>query len=84
MKAKFKVIGTNGATEHLMDSDGLLIKTYNPAGCTIREILFEGESYFFDEKSVDFLPNAVVISGWLSNEKSIVGRVALKFIPEND
>ena len=84
MKAKFKVIGTNGATEHLMDSDGLLIKTYNPAGCTIREILFEGESYFFDEKSVDFLPNAVVISGWLSNGKSKVGRVALKFIPEND
>ena len=84
MKAKFKVIGTNGATEHLMDSDGLLIKTYNPAGCTIREILFEGESYFFDEKIVDFLPNAVVLSGWLSNEKSKVGRVALKFIPEND
>ena len=84
MKAKFKVIGTNGATEHLMDSDGLLIKTYNPAGCTIREILFEGESYFFDEKSVDFLPNAVGLSDWLSNEKSKVGRVALKFIPEND
>ena len=84
MKAKFKVIGTNGATEHLMDSDGLLIKTYNPAGCTIREIIFEGESYFFDEKSVDFLPNSVVLSGWLSNEKSKVGRVALKFIPEND
>ena len=84
MKAKFKVIGTNGATEHLMDSDGLLIKTYNPAGCTIREILFEGESYVFDEKSVDFLPNAVVLSGWLSNEKSKVGRVALKIIPEND
>lgn len=84
MKAKFKVIGTNEATERLMDSDGILIKTYNPAGCTIREILFEGESYFFDEKSVDFLPNAVVLSGWLSNEKSKVGRVALKFIPEND
>ena len=84
MKAKFKVIGTNGATEHLMDSDGLLIKTYNPAGSTIREILFNGESHFFDEKSVDFLPNAVVLSGWLSNEKSKVGRVALKFIPEND
>ena len=84
MKARFKVIGANKATKHLMDAEGVLIKTYSPNGSTIREIVFSGQSHFFDEKSIDFLPDAVVASGWLSDSKSKVGRVALKFIAENE
>jgi hypothetical protein len=84
MKVRFKVVGVNKATKHLMDQEGILIKTYNPNGSTIREIIFNGQSHFFDEKSIDFLPDAVVASGWLSDTKSKVGRVALKFITENE
>ena len=84
MKAKFKVVGANNLTKHLMNEEGSLIKTYNRNGATIREILFNNEIHFFDEKNVDFLPTAVVVWGWLSDNKSKVGRIALKFIPENE
>jgi hypothetical protein len=40
--------------------------------------------YFFDEKSVDFLPSCVVVNGFLSDDKENVGRVALEFIPQNE
>jgi hypothetical protein len=84
MKARFKVIGANSTTAKLMGEEGVLINTYTPNGSTIREIIFCDESYFFDEKSVDFLPDTVIACGWLSDNKSKVGKISLKFIPENE
>ena len=84
MRAKFKVVGANNSTKHLMEEEGALIKTYHRDGVTIREILFNDKIHLFDEKNVDFLPDAVVACGWLSDNKSKVGRIALKFIPENE
>jgi hypothetical protein len=84
MRVKFKVVGANNSTKHLMEEEGALIKTYNRDGVTIREILFNDKIHLFDEKNVDFLPDAVVACGWLSDNKSKVGRIALKFIPENE
>ena len=84
MKAKFKVVGANKTTKHLMNEEGFMTKTYRKNGTTIREILLDDKIHLFDEKSVDFLAHSVVTCGWLSDETSKVGRIALKFIPENE
>jgi hypothetical protein len=84
MRAKFKVVGANKTTKHLMNKEGFMTKIYRKDGTTIREILFDDKIHLFDEKNVDFLPHSVVTCGWLSDETSKVGRIALKFIPENE
>ena len=50
----------------------------------MRELTFGEKKYFFDEKSVDFLAQCVVVNGLLSDDKENVGRVALEFIPQNE
>jgi hypothetical protein len=84
MKAKFKVVGANKTTQHLMNKEGFMTKTYRKDGATIREIVLDDKIHLFDEKNVDFLSHSVVAFGWLSDETSKVGRIALKFIPENE
>ena len=84
MSAKFKVVGTNSATKHLMGQEACLgITRKNPHSST-KELLFEDEIYLLDEKTVDFLPDRVLIHGFLSDNKQNVGRVALEFIPQNE
>ena len=84
MKAKFKVVGANKTTQHLMNNEGLMTKSYQQDGTILREIVFDNKIHLFDEKNVDFLSHSVVTCGWLSDETSKVGRIALKFIPENE
>ncbi len=84
MKAKFKVVGANKTTQHLMNKEGLMTKSYQQDGTILREIVFDNKIHLFDEKNVDFLSHSVVTCGWLSDETSKVGRIALKFIPENE
>ena len=84
MKAKFKVVGANSNTEHFRDKEGVIVKTYFNGPTAIREILFGDEIYLFDQKTVDFLPDCVLVSGFLSDNKEKVGRVALKFIPQHE
>ena len=81
MKAQFKVVGTNQATEHLMGETASLTQKFVGS---MRELTFGEEKYFFDEKSVDFLRSCVVVNGFLSDDKENVGRVALEFIPQNE
>ena len=50
----------------------------------IRELLFGEDTYLLDQKTVDFLPDCVLINGFLSDNKQNVGRVALKFIPQHE
>ena len=84
MKAKFKVVGANKTTQHLMNKEGLMTKSYQQDGTILREIVFDNKIHLFDEKNVDFLSHSVVTCGWLSDETAKVGRIALKFIPENE
>jgi|TARA_R100001129_G_scaffold11355_1_gene7456 hypothetical protein len=84
MKVKFKVVGANPATEHLRDKEGLMVKTYMNGPTAIRELLFGDDTYLLDQKTVDFLPDCVLINGFLSDNKENVGRVALKFIPQHE
>tara|TARA_R110000824_G_scaffold197377_1_gene380779 strand:- start:223 stop:948 length:726 start_codon:yes stop_codon:yes gene_type:complete len=85
MDAKFKVVGTNKTTEHLMGKEGSLTQTYAKQHYGLmREILFEDTKYLLDEKSVDFLSECVLVNGILSDNKKNVGRISLEFIPYNE
>ena len=84
MSAKFEVVGVNGATEHLMGKEGVLRNTHQEHGSLLREIIFNDEVHLLDEKSVDFLPSCVLIHGYVSDNKKNVGRIALKFIPQDE
>lgn len=81
MKAQFKVVGTNQATEHLIGETASLTQTFIGS---VRELTFGEKKYLFDEKSVDFLPQCVLINGFLSDNEQNVGRIALEFIPQNE
>lgn len=82
MKAKFKVVGANKNTEHLMGQEAVLGKTHKTNSFLMRELVFGEQVYLLDEKSVDFLPDHVLIKGFLSNNKDRVGTIALEFIPQ--
>ena len=86
MSVKFEIVGVNPATEHLMGKEAVLGITHkNPhAPSILREIIVDEDSYLFDEKSVDFLADCVLVHGYLSDNKKKVGRLALKFIPQNE
>jgi hypothetical protein len=82
MSVIFKVVGANKTTEHLMGKEALLRYTRKGPRHVVREFLFGDERYILDEKSIDFLPNCVLIHGMLSDDKENVGRVALEFKPQ--
>ena len=87
MNAKFKVVGANKTTEHLMGKEASLKQSYSKPATghgLMRELLFDDEIYLFDEKSVDFLPQCVLVHGLLSDNKENVGKVALEFTPQNE
>jgi len=84
MSAKFKVVGTNSATKHLMGQEASLGITRKNPYSLIKELLFKDGIYLLDEKTVDFLPDRVLIHGFLSDNKENVGKVALEFIPQNE
>ena len=81
MNAKFKVVGTNKTTEYLMGQKASLTESY---ANSVKELSFDGKKYLFDEKSVDFLSDSVLIHGFLSDNQQNVGRIALEFIPQNE
>ena len=86
MSVKFEIVGVNPATEHLMGKEAVLGVTHkNPHKPSIlREIIVGEDSYLLDEKSVDFLPDCVLVHGYLSDNEKKAGRIALKFIPQNE
>ena len=81
MKIKFKVVGTNKATEHLVGKDAFLKSTRKVKHGLLREITIDEKIYLLDEKSVDFLVDRVLIHGHLSDDKENVGKIALEFQP---
>jgi len=84
MKIKFKVVGANSALESLVGEVGHLGKTYEyePHSRIIREIFFGGDKHLLDEKSIEFTSEHAFVHGFLSNEKDKVGRVTLRFEPQ--
>ena len=82
MSVIFKVVGTNKTTEHLMGKEASLGYTRKGPRHVVRELFFEDQRYILDEKSIDFLPDCVLIHGLLSDDKENVGRVALEFKPQ--
>ena len=85
MKVKFEVIGANKAMEHLLGKFGVLGETFNSSNSqTLREIFFDETKYLLDEKNLEFTPYYVTVHGFLSDNESKVGKVALKFTPQNE
>ena len=82
MSVIFKVVAANKTTEHLMGEEASLGYTRKGPRHVIRELLFDKERYILDEKSIDFLPDRVLIHGLLSDDKENVGRIALEFKPQ--
>ena len=82
MSVIFKVVAANKTTKHLMGKEALLGYTRKGPRHVIRELLFNNERYILDEKSIDFLPDRVLIHGLLSDDKENVGRIALEFKPQ--
>jgi hypothetical protein len=81
MTIKFKVVGTNKTTDHLMGKDLLLCGTEKIKHGLLRKFSDGEDIYLLDEKGIDFLPNAVTIYGHLSDNKQNVGNISLEFIP---
>ena len=81
MTIKFKVVGTNKTTAHLMGKDLLLRGTEKIKHGLLRKFSDGEDIYLLDEKGIDFLPNAVTIYGHLSDNKQNVGNISLEFIP---
>ena len=85
MDVKFKIVGTNELTSHLMGKEASLTQSHQKQEYGLmRQLEIEGKKYLLDEKSVDFLPSFVLIHGLLSDDEENVGRVALEFIPQNE
>jgi hypothetical protein len=82
MSVIFKVVATNKTTEHLMGEEALLGYTRKGPRHVVRELFFKKDRYIFDEKSIDFRPDCVLVHGLLSDDKKNVGRVALQFQPQ--
>jgi len=81
MKIKFKVVGTNKTTAHLMGKDLLLCGTQKIKHVLLREFSDGEDIYLLDEKGIDFLSKTVMIYGHLSDNKENVGNISLEFIP---
>jgi hypothetical protein len=82
MSVIFKVVGANKTTEHLMGKEAAMESVRKGLRSKIREMIIENQTYLFDEKSVDFLPDRVLIHGLLSDDKENVGRIAFEFKPQ--
>ena len=81
MKIKFKVVGTNKATEHLVGKDAFLKSTRKVKHGLLREITIDEKIYLLDEKRVDFLSESVLLNGLISDNENNVGNISLQFIP---
>lgn len=81
MSVIFKVVGANKTTEHLMGKKSEMGFVRKGQRTIIRELFFDNKKYLFDEKSVDFLADRVLIHGYLSDDKENVGKIALEFQP---
>jgi len=81
MTIKFKVVGTNKATQHLVGKEAFLKSTRKVKHGLLREIAIEEKIYFLDEKGVDFLSESVLLNGLISDNENNVGNISLQFIP---
>jgi len=81
MTIKFKVVGTNKATEHLVGKDAFLKSTRKVKHGLLREITIDEKIYLLDEKGVDFLSESVLLNGLISDNENNVGNISLQFIP---
>lgn len=81
MTIKFKVVGANKTTAHLMGKNLLLRGTKKIKHGLLREFSDGEDTYLLDEKGIDFLSKAVIIYGHLSDNKQNVGNISLEFIP---
>ncbi len=81
MTIKFKVVGANKTTAHLMGKNLFLRGTKKIKHGLLRDFSAGEDTYLLDEKGIDFLSKAVIIYGHLSDNKQNVGNISLEFIP---
>ena len=81
MTVKFKVVGANKVTNHLMGKEAFLRSTRRVKHGLLREIAIDEEIYLLDEKGVDFLSESVLLNGLISDNENNVGNISLQFIP---
>lgn len=81
MTVKFKVVGTNKTTDHLLGKEAFLKNTRRVKHGLMREIAIDEKIYLLDEKGVDFLSESVLLNGLISDNENNVGNISLQFIP---
>ena len=81
MTVKFKVVGSNKTTEHLMGKELFLGKTQRIPNGLMREFNDGEKTYLLEEKGVDFMSESVLLHGLLSDKESYVANISLQFIP---
>ena len=81
MTVKFKVVGTNKATEYLLGKELLLGETLKVRHGLMRKFHDSEKTYLLDEKGVDFMSECVLLHGLITDNEKDVGNVSLQFIP---
>ena len=78
----FKVVGANETLKDLLDVEFKVIsKAKSATGSTIFELKNKTGDFTFEEKQVDFSPEAAYLNGFLSDGGKNVGVAQLKFLP---
>ena len=73
---------SNKVTEYLMGKELLLGKTQRVPHGLMREFNDGEKTYLLDEKGVDFMSEAVLLHGLISDNENNVGNISLQFIPD--
>ena len=78
----FKVVGANETLKDLLDVEFKVVsKAKSATGSTIFELKNKIGDFTFEEKQVDFSPDAAHLNGFLSDGGKNVGVAQLKFLP---
>lgn len=78
----FKVVGANETLKELLDTELKVVsKSKSATGSTIFELKNKKGNFIFEEKQVEFSPEAAYLNGFLSDGGQNVGVAQLKFMP---
>jgi len=85
MNVIFEVVGANSTTRDLLGKElNVVGKMLSPTNSIVYKLTNENKTFLLEQKKVDFNPCYAYISGLLSDEEKNVGRVQLKFKPQED
>lgn len=85
MNVIFEVVGANSATKDLLGKElNVVGRMFSPTNSIVYKLIHGNKTFLLEQKEVDFNPCYVYISGLLSDDEKNVGRVQLKFKPQED